>query len=427
MDKNKELPPLMRKSTFLKIIQNILSFDDASMEKLSQEYADELKNIHKIFTEASSEYNRWNKKLCFELPHDLLNNYMVSDDSSLFLANYYKKNNLMLKKRINLRIKIQEDIYKVIPIIEKKKYGYLLKVDKNNEEENTPDIYLTRFFNYIENSFNRFYLNTERELYDDYNLSKLEYHQIIKLSEYSYFTIKNNLSIKLINSNYKDSLSAKILINSSLNRCILEIDELAHLQCDSYEFLFKILSNIERQEFNINNENDILYEIRNILITLKLLKTSDEINKKKLLKKIDKCLDELCKLHSNSIPESYEDRKKIHFTLEGKFLMGLTISLLTYKNYKIDLKSAGINHTKDYEIFNKNTKLGEKFHFPIQILINRIYHSLYYSEQYKKISVEEFSKYNLAIIEKRNFLRKLMIDMKRLNLHQFSQLLLSSD
>ncbi|WP_156188704.1 hypothetical protein [Acinetobacter indicus] len=424
MNQKKELAqPLMRNSKFLKIIQDILSLDDESMKVFSKEYSDELSNLRNIFTEASSQYNRWHEKLCFKLPVNLLDDYMASDDSTLILANYYKKNKYSVQNRINLRIKVQEDIYKTIPIIEKKKYGYLLEVNKNNDICNTPDIYLMDFFNHIETSFNKIYHNIEGELYENYGVVKLEFDQIIKLSEYTYETIKNNISTKLIKSQYKESLASKVLINSTINRCILEIDELAHLHCDAYEFVFDILSKIENYEFNINNEDDIFLEIQNILYKVDILEKSSELISTGLMIKINKCLNDLCELSSKDNPELYKDRKKINFTLEGKFLMGLTISLLEYKNYKINLKASGINHTKYYEIFNKNTKIEEKFHFSIQVLINRIYYLLYYSEQYKKISIKEFAKYNIAIIEKRNFLRKLMIEMKKNNLEQFSHFL----
>ncbi|MDI9721252.1 hypothetical protein QM294_10660 [Acinetobacter junii] len=424
MNKNSEMcPPLMRNRKFLKIIQNILSVGDELMDSLSKEYADELVIIRKIFTEASFQYNRWHTKLCFELPVDLLNNYMASDDSSLVLANYYRKNSLNVMNRIKLRMKIQEDLYDVMPVSEKKKYGYLLKINKNNSEQNTPDIYLLNFFNHIESSFNRFYLNTEKELYEDYGLLKMEFHQIIKLSKYSYETVRENISRKVVDSHYKGSLASKILVNSALNRCILEIDELAHLHCDAYEFLFPILSMIKDYNYTIEKEDDIFDHIYIILCKIGILGEENQIDSIKLMKRTTKCLDDLCQLHSNTIPSSYKDRKKMHFTLEGKFLMALTISLLNYKKYRIDLKAVSINHTKSYEIFNKNTKMEGAFHFPIQVLINRIYHLLFYSGQYENISIQEFARYNLAIMEKRNFLRKLMIEMKELNLEQFSNLL----
>lgn len=424
MSKNNEVyPPLMRNGKFLKIIQNILSVDDESMKKLSKEYADELLAIRRIFTEASSQYNRWHTKLCFELPVDLLDNYLASDDSSLILANYYGENSLNVRNRINLRMKIQEDLYEVMPTIEKKKYGYLLKINKSNIEQNTPDIYLLNFFNHVENSFNKFYLTTEKELYEDYGLLKMEFYQIIKLSKYSYETIRSNISRKVIGLNYKGSLVSKILVNSALNRAILEIDELAHLHCDAYEFLFPILSKIKDYNFNIEKEDDILDHIHIILSKVNILEEKNHLNIVKLMKRTNKCLDDLCRLHSNTIPGSYEERKKMNFTLEGKFLMALTISFLEYKKYRIDLKAVGINHTKSYEVFNKNTKMERKFHFPIQVLINRIYHLFFYSGQYENISIQEFARYNLAIMEKRNFLRKLMIEMKELNLEQFSNIL----
>ncbi|AYO53396.1 hypothetical protein [Acinetobacter wuhouensis] len=232
---------------------------------------------------------------------------------------------------------------------------------------------------------------------------------------------KSILEIK--QSIHKTSLLSKILINSAINRCILEIDELANLQCDSYELMFDILLSLEKTVTKINIESDIFSEIKNILLKNNLIKEDSNLDIKKLELLTEKCLLDLCALHSKSNPESYEDRKKIHLTPHGKFLMALTISILKCKNFKINLKAFDINHTKDYEIINKNTKTKDKFHLPIQILINRIYNCLFYSDQHIKFSTKEFSRYNYAMIEKRKYIRKLFIAMKKLSLDDFSKLL----
>lgn len=418
-------PPLMRKKKFLQILQNILSVDDTTFQQLLQKHPNELEDIRAIFTKASAEYNRWNTKLCFELPNELLEDYRASDDSSLILGNYYNKNKFQVRNRINLRIRIQDDLYKILSKKEKEKYGYFLKTNKNSEGVlfNTPDIGLIHFLDHIENSFNRFYLRTEKEIFEmDNNLLQLQWYQIIKLSEYSYKTVHNNILEKITNSHEQNSLAAKLLINSAINRSILEIDELSQLHCDAWEFMIRLINKIDGRIFDISNEDIMLSEIKNILLDEKLLNNEQEINKKQLIKITEKCLLDLCELHSKSMPESYEARKKNHLSLDSKFLMALTISILKYKKYKINLKGLGINHTKDYEILNKNTKIEDKFHFQIQVLINRIYNCLFYSKQYKKISIKEFARYNLAIIEKRNFLRKIFVEMKKVNLEQFSQL-----
>ncbi|AYO53397.1 hypothetical protein [Acinetobacter wuhouensis] len=131
MNSEKLIPStLMRREIFFKIVQNILSIDETSMQKIILDYPEELKTIREIFSNASKEYNRWNKKLCFELPNYLLGDYIASDESSLIFSTYYNKLNEKIKNRINLRIKIQDDLYNKIPNSEKKNMGIFLELIK---------------------------------------------------------------------------------------------------------------------------------------------------------------------------------------------------------------------------------------------------------------------------------------------------------
>ncbi|WP_163123794.1 hypothetical protein [Acinetobacter portensis] len=240
---------------------SILSLQSTQVNDMLPVQSESFQEVKKVLNDLLNEgfSDKLRRTLSFELKADCLDqpsleNASAQFDNSLNPNNFSDIARSNYKKRLNILKKIEEKIHK------KEK---LLKIIEDETIAPTFENGVYKLTLQIENQFNFLYHQYESDEMDymeyqnpDAENLILDLNQIMQVVDRAYTALFNYIEKnKVINS--EDSIWEKIMINSSINRSIIEFDELYRIGCEVNSLIEEMFNDINF-DLNFSLPEDVL-------------------------------------------------------------------------------------------------------------------------------------------------------------------------
>lgn len=416
----------------VKLLELILTISHQHAMELTSSYKKEFGELQEICTMMSREYVQWSRNLSLELPIEYYQGFEPSPDSTLKACAPTKGSPIDQQVQARLRAMFIDELYKLLPADEKQTYSdlLLLRHFDNGLPDDAGAMYSLQL---IEDNYFRLYSDLEEmkiacDIYADDRPLPPE-----TLSDLSVLTAeKMGEFIKAIKREHpctpSDSLAARLILNSSVNRATLELDELTRLHQNAYaemkNVVYLLAGAIPDGPIDVKNDDEIYRLIQKIFdleaeeleAPEKWRALTDE-TKPLILNMSDYLLEQYC---INRSQGRIDDFRVIHLNPYNKLLMAACLGWAYCTQTVHDLRIPGMKHRK-VKILHSRSKAEDKT-IPPSLLVNmfRQYSLLFYSNQHLKRSEFALRDYSKAANLKRLLLRQLFVqDLKSASLAQW--------
>lgn len=399
---------------------SILSLQPTQVNDMLPVQSESFQEVKKVLNDLLNEgfSDKWRRTLSFELKADCLDqpsleNASAQFDNSLNPNNFSDIARSNYKKRLNILKKIEENIHK------KEK---LLKIIEDETIAPTFENGVYKLTLQIENQFNFLYHQYESDEMDymesqnpDAENLILDLNQIMQVVDRAYTALFNYIEKNKVINN-EDSIWEKLMINSSINRSIIEFDELYRIGCEVNSLIEEMFNDINF-DLNFSLPEDVFVgKIFNNLLM------GENYSKEKIRCQVEDFLEAYFKFQRQT--KIGPDFEKIHGSLENKNLVNLIFIWLAYSGVKINNRILGDTNSTRKIVTSRQQSLKEVRSTNIYYIIRRLYDTLFYSTQLKQ---ELFKKNNIfeyqeVIAYKRAKIRQILVSMKFLNLDTLNRL-----
>ena len=401
-------------------IASILSLQPTQINDMLLVQSESFKEVKNVLNDLLNEgiSDKWRRTLSFELKADYLDQASLENASAQF-DNSLNPNNFSdiarnnYKKRLSILKKFEDKISK-----EEK----ILKIIEDESAVHTLENGVYKLTLQIENQFNYLYHQYESDEMDwmesqnpDAENLILDLNQMMQVIDSAYASLFNYIEKNKVINN-EDSIWGKLIINSSINRSIIEFDEF-------YRISYEVNSLIEKMFDDINfNLNFSLPEDIFVEQMFNNLSMGEGFSKEKIVYQVEDFLEAYFKFQRQS--KIGPDFEKIHGSLENKNLVNLIFIWLAYSGVKINNRILGDTNSTRKIVTSRQQSLKEVRSTNIYYIIRRLYDTLFYSTQLKQ---ELFKKNNIleyqeVIAYKRAKIRQILVSMKFFNLGTLNRL-----
>lgn len=417
-------------------IKNILTISHQEAVNLACSHEKEFNELQIIFTEMSCENTQWSRILSIELPTKYYNGFEPSPDSTLKSRTPFEYSPKKQQTHAKLRAYFIGKLYRLLPAAEQQAYSDLLGL-RSFDSGLPDDAGAMDSLDLIQKAFLKLYYEFEElemELAGCFYADGLLWPKA--LSDLSVLVAEHmGEFIQAIKHKHPytqpDSLTARLILNASINRAVLELDELFRLQKNALLEMEDIVYLLARvfPDGRINVKNDEIYSLIQKMFALEdeeivNLQTwrvlTDEI-KPLILDMSDRLLHKYC---NNQSPERINDARRIHLNPHNKLLMAACLGL-AYCTQKVhDLRVSGMTH-RTIKVVPGSFKVTNKT-VPPSLLAEIIwqYRLLFYSNQHLKRSLFTLKDYSTAAIVNRQMRRRLFVrELKDASLAQWQAII----
>jgi hypothetical protein len=321
----------------VKFLENLLTISHQEAMNLARSHEKEFGDLQNVCTKMSREYGQWSRNLSLELPVEHYHGFEPNPNSTLKSCAPVKESPEEQVVLAKLRAMFIEALNKLVPADEQQAYSDLLVLRCFNNGL-PDDAGAMHSLQLIENWYFGLYsdleeMEIERGIYADGRPLPSEV-----ISDLSVCTAE--LMVKLIQNikrehpcSQSDSLAAQLILNSSINRVVLELDELARLHQNAYAQMDDVVYLLERAlpkgPIDIETDDEI-YSLIQKVFALEV----DEIVNPKKWRALTDATKPLILGMSNHLLQQYcinwsqgriDDFRRIHLNPHNKFLMAVCL------------------------------------------------------------------------------------------------------
>lgn len=395
-------------------IASILSLNPSEVKLQS----DSINTIEKVFNDILDEFtDKWVRTLSFELKVDNLDKPCLINASAQF-DNSLNPNNFscLAESNYQKRLIILREFEKQL----RAKDSLLTIQESTSNDKFENKIYKLTFK--IEKLFNKKYHEYQNKKMDlieaknpDIKNIILDFNQIKDVSEEAYTASLSYIDKNVI-SDKEDSIWEKLIINSSINRTIIEFDELYRLSVEVRNLIHNILNDINFYlDFNLPEDDFIKEMFYNFKITENAAQNSIKNNAKDFI-------NVYFNFQNKNIINP--DFKKIHNSTGNKNLVHFIFSWLMYRRVTVNNRIIDDINPNIKIIVPSQEFLGDAQSTSVYYIIRRLYDTLYFSTELKEelFNKKDIFAYQDAIDYKRSKIRQIFVSIKHLNINTLNQL-----
>jgi len=400
-------------------VASILSISPTEVHKLiptdSESFKEFKCTLNNLLNDGLSD--KWRRTLSFELKAEHLDKASLKNASSQF-DNSLNRNNLsdIARKNYGQRLSILKNFQEKISSPD----DILLVEETFSEHTMENGIY--RLTLQIESCFHQLYHKYEQVEMDmleeknpDLKNLILDLNQIKQVVDRSYTALTNYIEGSKVF--YKgDSIWEKLIINSSINRTIVEFDEFYRLSCEVNNLIEDMFDDINFDlDFSLPSDIFVDEIFKNLSIV-------ENFSKEKIKNQVNDFL--LIYFNLQNSTKISSDFHKIHGSNENRNLVNLIFIWLANSGVTLNSRVFGDTNPNKKIVTSRQKSLKEARSTSGYYIIRRLYDTLFYSTQLKQ---ELFNKNNIfeyqkVIAYKRSKIREIFVSLKFLNIDTLNRL-----
>lgn len=424
-----------RRVRIVSLVEKILSVTSDDARTILDQYPRIMEKLQSVCAIMVKKNRYWSRVSLLELTLEELASLMGgSKNSSLKFCSPIDINQKERRNQAVMRTKFLDALYELVPSNESSTFDKLLTV-RTVVPGLPDDAGAVDTLNKLERAYNTGYAELENLLFDRGESTEGRNLAPARISDLAVaVTTDLERSIHTIRKNFpsstEDSLAARLILNASVNRAILELDELTRLHEDAFSSAVNIVHLLASIDPIVMTNQDTDNHVFAFILKAFTLHPS-EITEPAKWKNVSMRERRLIMARTHQLLERFciersLDRvtafRKLHFQSQNKLLMASCLAWAYCTGMEHDLRVTGMKHPKQRIVHSRSA--SDELDIPASMLtlVLRLYSLLFYSNQHLHFSKFALNDYSMAVHVKRSLLRKLFAGMKHATLVQWTAL-----